>query len=109
MLYAVALGLDLDDWRVAAGLDQPVGSEEAALIGTSDHDAAEVEVLRRHPMLHIDAKEMMQTGVGERVQAALQIRAGEANAWYLHIHLDVGGPEESPGGFTTAPYWPPYD
>jgi arginase len=107
MPYAVALGLDLDDWRLAAGLEPPVRPEAAALIGTSDLDAAEVEVLQRHPMLHIDAKEMMQPGVGERVQAALQRRAGEANAWYLHIDLDVGGPEESPGGFTPAPYWPP--
>ena len=109
MPYAVALGLDLDDWRLAAGLEQPVRSEAAALIGTSDLDAAEVEVLQRHPILHIDAQEMMQAGVGERVQAALHIRAGEANAWYLHIDLDVGGPEQSPGGFTPAPYWPPYE
>lgn len=105
--YAVALGLDLDDWRLAAGLEQPVRPEAAALIGTSDLDAAEVELLQRHPILHIDAKEMMQAGVGERVQAALQRRAGEANAWYVHIDLDVGGPEESPGGLTPAPYWPP--
>ena len=48
----------------------------------------------------LDAKELMQTGVGERVQAALQRRAGEAKAWYLHIDLDVGGPEQSPGGLT---------
>ena len=107
MPYAVALGLDLDDWRQAAGLKQPVRPEAAALIGTSDLDAAEVELLQRYPILHIDAKEVMQPGVGERVQAALQARAGEANAWYLHIDLDVGGPEESPGGFTPAPYWPP--
>jgi arginase len=105
--YAVALGLDLDDWRLAAGLEQPVRPEAAALIGTSDLDAAEVEVLQRYPILHLDAKELMQTGIGERVQAALQGRADEANAWYLHIDLDVGGPEESPGGFTPAPYWPP--
>lgn len=109
MPYAVALGLDLEDWRLAAGLEQPVRPEAAALIGTSDLDAAEVEVLQRHPILHIEAKEMTQAGVGERIQAALQIRAGEANAWYLHIDLDVGGPEVSPGGFTPAPYWPPYE
>ncbi len=107
MPYAVALGWDLDDWRLAAGLEQPVRSEAAALIGTSDLDAAEVEALQRHPILRIDAKEMIHPGIGERVQAALQPRAGEANAWYLHIDLDVGGPEESPGGFTPAPYWPP--
>jgi len=103
MPYAVALGLDLDDWCLAAGLEPPVRSEAAALIGTSDLDAAEVEVLQRHPILHMDAQELMQTGVGERVQATLQIRAGEANAWYLHM----GGPEQSPGGLTPAPYWPP--
>jgi arginase len=107
MPYAVALGWDLDDWRLAAGLDQPVRSEAAALLGASDLDAAEVEALQRHPILCIDAKEMIHAGIGERVQAALQSRAGEANAWYLHIDLDVGGPEESPGGFTPAPYWPP--
>src|SRR5204863_8995867 len=105
--YAVALGWDLDDWRLAAGLEQPVRQEVAALIGTSDLDAAEIEALQRHPILHVDAKEMMHPGIGERIQSALQPRAGEANAWYLHIDLDVGGPEESPGGFTPAPYWPP--
>jgi arginase family enzyme len=43
----------------------------------------------------------------ERIQSALQPRAHEANTWYLHLDLDVGGPRESPGGFTPAPYWPP--
>ena len=28
---------------------------------------------------------------------------------YLHIDLDVGGPEVCPGGLTPAPYWPPSD
>ena len=107
MPYAVALGWDLEDWRLAAGLEQPVRPEAAALIGTSDLDAAEVEALQHHPILHIDAKEMIPSGIGERIQAALRTRAGEANAWYLHIDLDVGGPEESPGGLTPAPYWPP--
>ena len=107
--YAVALGLDLDDWRLAAGLEHPVRAEAAALLGTSDLDAAEVELLQQHPILHIDAKDLMQAGVGERVSAALQTRSSEANAWYLHIDLDVAGPEENPGGFTPAPYWPPAD
>ena len=107
MPYAVALGWDLEDWRLAAGLEQPVRPEAAALIGTSDLDAAEAEALQHHPILHIDAKEMIPSGIGERIQAALRTRAGEANAWYLHIDLDVGGPEESPGGLTPAPYWPP--
>ncbi len=107
MPYAVALGLDLNDWRLAAGLAQPVSPKAAALIGTSDLDAAEEEVLQRYPILHIAAKEMMQPDAGRQVQRALEARAGEANAWYLHLDLDVGGPEESPGGLTPAPYWPP--
>jgi len=107
MPYAVALGWDLEDWRLAAGLEQPVRPEAAALIGASDLDSAEVEALQRHPILRMDAVEMMQPGVAERVQAALQPRANEAQAWYLHIDLDVAGPEEVPGGLTPAPHWPP--
>ena len=107
MPYAVALGWDLEDWRLAAGLGQPVRPEAAALIGASDLDSAEVEALQRHPILRMDAVEMMQPGVAERVQAALQPRANEAQAWYLHIDLDVAGPEEVPGGLTPAPHWPP--
>jgi len=105
--YAVALGWDLEDWRLAAGLEQPVWPEAAVLIGASDLDPAEVEALARHPILHVDAGELMQPGVGERIQSALRPRATEAAAWYLHIDLDVAGPEECPGGFTPAPYWPP--
>jgi hypothetical protein len=33
MPYAVALGWDLDDWREAAGLREPVRPEAAALVG----------------------------------------------------------------------------
>lgn len=106
MPYAVALGWDLEDWRLAAGLEQPVRPEAAALIGASDLDPAEVEALQHHPILRIDAVEMMQPGVAERVQAALSPRAGEAKVWYLHVDLDVAGPEEVPGGLTPAPYWP---
>jgi arginase len=107
MPYAVALGWDLEDWRLAAGLEQPVQPEAAALIGASDLDPAEVEALQRHPILRIDAVEIMQLRVAERVHAALRPRAGEAKAWYLHVDLDVAGPEEVPGGLTPAPYWPP--
>lgn len=107
MPYAVALGWDLDDWRLAAGLEPPVRAEAAALIGASDLDAAEVEALQRHPIAQVDATAMTQPGVTERIQATLRPRANEASAWYLHIDLDVGGPEESPGSYTPAPYWPP--
>lgn len=105
--YAVALGWDLDDWRLAAGLEQPVRPEAAALIGASDLDAAEVEALEHYPILRMDAPEIMQPGVEERIQTALKARANEASAWYLHLDLDVAGPEECPGSFTPAPYWPP--
>jgi arginase len=105
--YAVALGWDLDDWRLAAGLEQPVRPEAAALIGASDLDPAEVEALQRNPILRLDALEMMKSGVAERVQTELRPRANEAQAWYMHIDLDVGGPEENPGNLTPAPHWPP--
>jgi arginase len=107
MPYAVALGWDLSDWRLAAGLDPAVRPEAAALIGTSDLDPAETEALQRHPILHLDAQHLMQPRVAERVQAALSPRATEANGWYIHLDLDVAGPEELPGGMTPAPYWPP--
>jgi arginase len=107
MPYAVALGWDLADWRLAAGLEPAVRPEAAALIGTSDLDPAEIEALQRHPILHMDAQYLMQSGVAERVQTALGPRATEANGWYVHLDLDVAGPEELPGGMTPAPYWPP--
>ncbi len=68
--YAVALGWDLDDWRLAAGLEQPVHPEAAALIGASDLDLAEVEALQRHPILCMDAVEMTKPGVAERIQGS---------------------------------------
>jgi arginase len=105
--YAVALGWDLDDWRLAAGLEQPVRPEAAALIGASDLDRAEIEALENHPILRMDAVEMIQPGVAKRLHTALQPRATEAKAWYLHIDLDVAGPEENPGNLTPAPHWPP--
>jgi arginase len=105
--YAVALGWDLDDWRQAAGLEQPVRPEAAALIGASDLDPAEIEALELHPILRMDAVNMVQPGATKRLQGALRPRANEAKAWYLHIDLDIAGPEENPGNLTPAPYWPP--
>jgi arginase len=105
--YAVALGWDLEDWRLAAGLESPVRAEAAALIGTSDLDAAEIEALRTQPILHLPATELIEPGVAGRVQQRLASRASEADAWYLHLDLDVGGPAESPGGLTPAPFWAP--
>ena len=107
MPYAVVLGWDLEDWRRAAGLELPVRPQAAALLGTSDLDPAESEALQHHPILHMDATQIMQADVAERVQAALRPRATESRAWYLHLDLDVAGPEELPGSMTPAPYWPP--
>jgi len=105
--YAVALGWEFDDWRLAAGLAQPVRTEAAALLGTSDLDDAELEALRRYPILHLTAAELGQPAAISRMEAALQARANEAPAWYLHVDLDVAGPEEVPGMMTPAPHWPP--
>jgi arginase len=113
MPYAVALGWEFADWREAAGLEQPVRPEAAALIGTSDLDPAEIEALQRHPILHIEATELMQpdsedTNIGlEVVLPKFRGREQEAASWYMHIDVDVAGPEVAPGGLTPAPYWPP--
>jgi arginase len=106
MAYAVALGWEFDDWRLAAGLEPAVRSEAAALLGTSDLDDAEIAALRRHPFLHATAEELDAPGFAERLERALRSRAGTAAAWYLHVDLDVAGPEEVPGGLTPAPHWP---
>jgi arginase len=107
MPYAVMLGWDLDDWREAAGLEAPVRAEAAVLVGASDLDDAEVEQLDRHPIARLDAEDLLEPGAGERLAALLRERAGEAERWYLHLDLDVAGPEEAPGGLTPAPHWPP--
>jgi arginase len=105
MPYAVALGWDLDDWRLAGGLERPVRAEAAALLGTSDLDRAEIEALERHPMLHASAASLGEPGAVAHMGAALQARAQQTSAWYLHVDLDVAGPEEVPGGLTPAPAW----
>lgn len=109
MPYAVAMGWDikLDDWRLAAGLAEPVHPEAAALIGTSDLDEAEIEALHSHPLLWVEAKQMMSQEAAKQVETSLRKRANEAPGWYLHIDMDVAGTEELPGSLTPAPYWPP--
>jgi arginase len=107
MPYAVALGWDFPDWRQAAGLEAPVRPEAAVLIGASDLDPAEIEALTHHPILNLDAKELAAPETTQRVERALKPRASEANAWYVHIDVDVAGPEVVPGGLTPAPYLPP--
>lgn len=107
MPYAVALGWDLDDWRTLAGVEPPVRAEAAALLGASDLDPAEIEALARHPILRLDASDLMGAEAGERVARGLAARAHEAARWYLHLDVDVAGPDTVPGGMTPAPHWPP--
>jgi arginase len=107
MPYAVALGWDLDDWREAAGLREPVRPEAAALVGASDLDSAEIAALERYPILCMDAAEMQAPGVAIRWEAALGERASAADAWYLHLDVDVAGPDIVPVALTPAPHWPP--
>jgi arginase len=107
MPYAVALGWDLDDWREAAGLREPVRPEAAALVGASDLDAAEEAALESHPILRMDAVEMQAPDVGVRWEEALGARANAATAWYLHLDVDVAGPDVVPSSLTPAPHWPP--
>jgi arginase len=109
MPYAVALGWDLEDWRLAAGLAQPAPAQACALLGTSDLDDAEVDALARHPILHRTARDLTPDGAVAELEAALTARSGAADAWYLHLDLDVAGPEAAPGGMTPAPHWPPRD
>lgn len=104
MPYAVALGWDLRDWREAAGLDQPVRSEAAALIGASDLDSEESAALDAHPIARLDAEKIGSDG--STTSNLLAPRANAAAAWYLHLDVDVAGPEEVPGAMTPAPHWP---
>ena len=101
MPYAVALGWDFPDWREAAGLARPVPPEAAAILGTSDLDAAEVDAIKREGLAHLDARDLTPANV----RALLGPRRGASGAWYLHIDMDVAGPE-APGVVTPAPYWP---
>jgi len=107
MPYAVALGWDLQDWRLAAGLEPALRPEAAVLVGGCDLDQAEIAALARFPLLHVKTDTLMQPDVARRIQEALRTRAGQAQAWYVHLDLDVGGPDVCPGGLTPAPVWPP--
>jgi hypothetical protein len=42
-----------------------------------------------------------------RTTALLAPRAVAAPGWYMHLDLDVAGPEELPGALTPAPHSPP--
>jgi arginase len=105
MPYAVCLGWEFDDWRERAGLREPVRPEAAALIGASDLDPEEEQALAAHPIARLDAA-AIGADAAERTAALLSPRADAAPGWYLHIDLDVAGPEAVPGALTPAPHWP---
>ena len=105
MPYAVCLGWEFDDWRQAAGLAAPVLAEAAALIGASDLDVEEEAALSANPIARLDA-DAMGADADARTAALLAPRAGAAPGWYMHIDLDVAGPDELPGALTPAPHWP---
>ena len=105
MPYAVALGWEFPDWREAAGLTHPVATAAAALIGASDLDPEEDAALTAHAIARLDAAQMGDDA-GPRTTALLAPRATAAPGWYIHIDLDVAGPEAVPGQLTNAPHWP---
>ncbi len=101
MPFAVTLGWDLDDWREATGQQEPIPARAAALFGTSDLDPAEMAAIAREGLMHLDARALNR----ESTHATLAPHRDAAPAWYLHIDMDVAGPEV-PGVNTPAPYWP---
>lgn len=105
MPFAVCLGWEFDDWREAAGLARPVDPRATAVIGGSDFDPEEEAAMAAHAMGRLDA-DVMGHDAGARTAALLAPRAAAAKGWYLHIDLDVAGPEEVPGQLTAAPHWP---
>ncbi len=105
MPYAVCLGWEFPDWREAAGLAAPVRAEAAALLGASDLDAEEEAALNANPIARLDA-EAMGADAAARTRSLLVPRAGAAPGWYMHLDLDVAGPDELPGALTPAPHWP---
>jgi arginase len=105
MPYAVCLGWEFPDWREAAGLVKPVSAEAAALFGASDLDVEEEAALDAHPIARLDAA-AMGADAAARTTSLLAPRAAAAPGWYMHLDLDVAGPEELPGALTPAPHWP---
>ncbi len=105
MPYAVALGWDLDDWRFAAGLTESIAERAALLVGVSDVDEPEEAALARSAVGVVDANELDSDSGLDALRALLEERSSEADRWYLHVDVDVAGPDEVPGGLTPAT-WP---
>ncbi len=82
-----------------------MAARAAALIGASDLDPEEEEALVAHAIGRLDAA-AMGADARARTAALLAPRAAAALGWYMHIDLDVAGPEAVPGQLTNAPHWP---
>lgn len=108
MPYAVALGWEFDDWRTAAGLDPAVSVAAAALVGASDVDPEEEEAMRRTRFARLDAA-AMDSGSGAKLTDLLRPKQTAAESWYLHLDVDVAGPEVVPGGMTPTDSPPSVD
>jgi arginase len=106
MPLAVMLGWEFDDWRRASGLQRPLSPSSVALLGMSDLDPAEHEVLRDLPFTFLNASQLDVSDVERVVHDALRPLQAQSNAWQLHIDLDVSGPEENPAGTIPAVRWP---
>ncbi len=96
MPLAVALGWEFDDWRDAAGLEHPLRSEDLVLCGISDLDAEERDAADAFGLTIVTAEELST----DTVAAALRSRSQQADAWYLHVDVDIAGARVVPGGMT---------
>jgi arginase len=96
MPLAVALGWEFDDWRVDAGLEPPLRSEDVVLCGVSDLDAAERAAAEAAGLAVIAAEELSS----QAVDSTLGSLPSTADAWYLHVDVDIAGAEVVPGGMT---------
>jgi arginase len=108
MPFATALGWDCPDWQAEAGLERPLRPQAAALIGASDLDPEEIGALEANPIARLDGQFLKDDALA-RVASLLRSRRSEADAWYIHVDVDVAGPLEVPGGLTPTSKWPSRD
>jgi arginase family enzyme len=55
----------------------------------------------------MDAVDMQAPDVAVRWETALGARRDAATSWYIHLDVDVAGPDVVPVALTPAPHWPP--
>lgn len=99
MPLAVALGWEFDDWRVQAGLEPPLASEDAVLCGISDLDPEERAAAEAAGLAVVPADELS----AQSVASTLGSLPSTADAWYLHVDVDIAGADVVPGGMTPTP------